>query len=133
MLKIDYVPRHLRLGTCVDVSDYSFKSYQEVPETIPVVSDDGRVLQSYTRIVSHPSDEVMSKYKVEDFKLEKLINDGVNLKMVNLNRSSVFTIDELENISKSIDNAETFVNQVLQQREEQKRWFSPDLESDGDK
>lgn len=121
MLKIDYVPRHLRLGVCTDPLD--FQGFHDIVENIPVIDDDGKLIETHRVVKSISASEAMSKYKVSDFKLSALLKNGIPLKMVNVNRSQAFTIDELESIASKLDSADSFVSRVLKEREEKRSWF----------
>ena len=121
-----YVPRHMRLGVCTGVPE--IVGYQEQKREIPIVDDDGAVVETRSEIVRVPAVVAMAKYKFEDFRLSALQKAGVPLKMVNVNRSRAYTISELEKISENIDNQEQFVNSVLQEREQRKSWFAPEVE-----
>lgn len=118
-----YVPRHLRLGVCV--KDQDVVGFHEEKREIPIIDDNGNVVEIRYEIVRVPAVEAMAKYKVSDFRLSALQKAGVPLKMVNINRSSAFTINELEKICQNLDNSEQFVNKVLQQRAEAQNWFKP--------
>ena len=116
-----YVPRHIRLGLCCQPPVY--ECYTEVVEVIPVVDDDGVVVESHKVLKSVPVFEVMSKYKVDDFRLSSMVRNGVPLKLVNINHSNSYTITELERISKDIDVTERYVQKVASERREKESWF----------
>lgn len=128
MLKIKYVPRHLRIGVCCEPD--KIVGFHEFPEIVPVVDDDGNVIERVKRVKRVKASDDMSKFLVSNFKLSKLLKDGVPLKMVNVNRSSSFTIDELEHIAQSIDDADQFVNRVMAERKERENWFNPPVSDD---
>lgn len=126
MLKIKYIPRHLRIGVCCEPE--KIEGFHEFPEVIPVVDDLGNVIERVKRIKRVKASDDMSKFLASNFKLSKLLKDGVPLKMVNVNRSSSFTIDELERIAQNIDDADQFVNRVVAERKERENWFNPPVE-----
>lgn len=119
-----YVPRHLRLGVCVKEKELeNVQSFQEEKREIPIIDEHGNVVEIRYEIVRVPAVDAMAKYKLSDFRLSALQKAGVPLKMVNINRSNAFTINELEQICQNLDNSEQFVNRVLQQRAEAQNWF----------
>lgn len=119
----DYVPRHLRLGSVV--TEEKVEAFHEQKREIPIIDDNGHVVEVRYEIVKVPAAESMAKYKLSDFRLSAMVSAGVPLKMVNINRSNSFTINELEQICQNLDNSEQFVNKVLQQRAEAQNWFKP--------
>lgn len=128
MSKIKYVPRHLRIGVCCQ-SD-KIDGFHEIPEFVSVIDDSGNVIERSKSVKRVKASDDMSKFLVSNFKLSKLLKDGVPLKMVNVNRSSSFTIDELERIAQSIDDADQFVNRVMAERKERENWFNPPVPDD---
>lgn len=116
-----YVPRHLRLGLCASVP--SIDCSIEVREPINIVGDSSELVQSRSVLRSFPADEYMSKYRLSQFRLTNLIEAGVPLKVVNINNSNSLTIERLNDICKTLDNAETFVCRSLEQQKEKESWF----------
>lgn len=116
-----YVPRHIRLGLCCKSPNYD--CFHDVVELVPVVDVDGVVVETHKVMKSVPVSEVMSKYKVDNFRLSTLVRDGVPLKLVNINHTSTFTISELERISQNIDATERYVQKVDSERREKESWF----------
>lgn len=116
-----YVSRHFRLGVCC--KSPCVECFTDVVEDVPVVDDDGVVVESYKVLKHVPVSEVMSKYKVEDFRLSALVRNGVPLKLVNINHTSMFTISELERISMDIDAADRFVQKIASEQAEKQSWF----------
>lgn len=120
-----YVPRHIRLGVSCSVPDV--QSYQDVVVDVPVV-DNGILVQTYKSVKSVSASEVMSKYKVSQFRLSALLQAGVPLKVININHSDQFTVDQLESICMKLENAEAYVNRIQQQHDERNSWFTPVVE-----
>lgn len=116
-----YVPRHLRLGVCCSIP--KIECFHDVVELVPVVDEDGVVVETHKVLKQVPVSDVMSKYKVDNFRLSSMVRNGVPLKLVNINHTSTFTISELERISQNIDAADNFVKQVSAEREEKQSWF----------
>lgn len=124
-----YVPRHLRLGVCVKQQDLeNVSNFHEEKREIPIIDDNGNVVEVRYEIVRISAVDSMAKYKLSDFRLSALQKAGVPLKMVNINRSNSFTINELEQICQNLDNSEQFVNKILQQRAEAQNWFKSTTE-----
>lgn len=129
----NYRPRHVRLGVCASVPDVL--AFQEFPEEIPIVDSDGIVLEVRKTIKRVPAVDAMSKYPCENFRLSKLLKSGVPMSMVNVNRSSNFTIEQLDSINRNIDSTDKFVQKIIAQRDERASWFkefedsSPDSSS----
>lgn len=117
----NYVPRHIRLGVCASAPEV--QCFQEFPEEIPIVDSDGIVLEVRKSIKRVPASEAMAKFPCENFRLSKLIKSGVPMSMVNVNRSTNFTIEQLDNINRNIDSAEKFVQNMVAQRNERASWF----------
>lgn len=116
-----YVPRHKRLGLCCSVPLYA--CFHDVVELVPVVDEDHLVVETHKVMKSVPVSDVMSKYKVDNFRLSTMVRNGVPLKLVNINHSSTFTISELERISQNIDATERYVQKVDSERREKESWF----------
>lgn len=116
-----YVPRHLRLGVCCSIPQ--IQCSHDVVEVFPVVDDDGVSVESHKVLRRVPASDVMSKYKVEDFRLSAMVRNGVPLKLVNINHTDSFNISQLERISQDIDASERFVQKVVAEREEKQSWF----------
>ena len=119
----DYIPRHLRLGLSADVP--VLEAYQDIVESVPVIDDDGSVVTSHTLVKRINAHEVMSKYNVSQFRLSALVKAGVPLKMVNINSSTVASIEQLKNVVERLDNADLYVQRVLDERKERESWFKP--------
>lgn len=117
----DYVPRHFRLGVCCGIPDVKF--YQDVREEIPVVEEDGSVVQSFAKLVPHPVEEVMAKYDYNKFRLQALLDAGVPLKQVNINPSLSTIINQLESVAIKLDSAEKVAENAAAVREEKESWF----------
>lgn len=116
-----YVPRHLRLGVCCSIP--KVECFHDVVELVPVVDGDGVTVDTHKVLKSVPAVDVMSKYKVEDFRLSAMVRNGVPLKLVNINHTDAFTISQLERISQDIDASDRFVQKVVAEREEKQSWF----------
>lgn len=116
-----YVPRHLRLGVCC--TPPVVVCCHDVLEVVPFVDDDGVCVESHKVLRRVPASDVMSKYKVEDFRLSAMVRNGVPLKLVNVNHTDSFTISQLERISQDLDASERFVQKVFAEREEKQSWF----------
>lgn len=117
-----YVPRHLRLGVCCSTPE--IECFHDVVELVPVVDGDGVVVETHKVMKSVPVADVMSKYKVEDFRLSAMVRNGVPLKLININHTDAFTISQLERISQDIDASDRLVQKVVAEREEKQSWFN---------
>lgn len=123
-----YVPRHIRLGVCCKLP--VLLSFRDVLEEIPVIDEAGSVIETRSVLKRVPVSDVMSVFNVEDFRLSTMVKNGVPLNVVNVNNSSAFTIDQLERICQNIDNVESFVNKVAQEKAEKQSWFASFNESE---
>ena len=123
-----YVPRHFRLGVCVNSPVVDIR--QDVIEKVPIVRNDGTVVSTQTILKSVPAAEVMSQYQNSAFRLSALIKNGVPLKLVNINSSSSVTIDKLYSICNSISDGEELVARFEAQRKERESWFNPSIEDE---
>lgn len=123
----NYVPRHIRLGVCCSIPDV--KCFQDVREEIPVVEEDGSVVQSFAKLVPHPVEEVMSKYDYNKFRLQALLDAGVPLKQVNINPSMSTIINDLESVAIKLDSAEKAAEKAFAVRAEKESWFKESADS----
>lgn len=121
---VNYVPRHKRLGVSCAVPE--FQTYQDVPLEVPVIESDGSVVRTDVVLKQVPVEQVMSKYRVKDFALAALLDSGVPLKVVNINHSSAFELDELQKICRDVDAAEKLVDNIEAQKKEKESWFNLD-------
>ena len=118
----DYVPRHIRLGCCCGLPEV--QNLQEVVEDVPVVASDGTQVSSQRVIRVVPAAEVMSKYKASAFRLSALIKAGVPIEVVNINRSSSASIDELLRVCQTVEGAEQYIAKIEAERKERESWFT---------
>lgn len=125
-----YVPRHMRLGVCVDTP--VIHGFTTVIESVPILDNCGKVVSTDYFRKTVPVTDIQSQFKLSQFRLTSLIEAGVPLNVVNLNNSRSFTIDQLDRICQSIDGADKFVEQCLKQEEERKSWFKDFEESASD-
>lgn len=116
-----YIPRHLRLGVCVGIPE--IQDFHDVPEVVPFLDSDGNVVYTRTILRSVPASEDMAKYQLKHFRLSTMIENGVPLKMVNINSNSSASIEQLVNICQDIDNADKYVERCLAQKAERDSWF----------
>lgn len=123
MLNVPYQPRHLRLG--VNHPEIQIEFTHEVKASVPVLGDDGLSDFTLGDVKVVPISETLGKYRAGDFKLKKLVDAGVPLKVFNLNRSVGAEISDLVNICQGIENSEAYVNRILQERQEKESWFTP--------
>lgn len=118
-----YLPRHFRLGVCCSVPD--LRNFQEIREEIPVVNDNGDTVYSKSVLKCVDADENMSKYKASAFRLSAMVENGVPLRVVNVNSSNSVTIDKLLHVCENIDSADQFIKRVLDQQKERESWLQP--------
>lgn len=116
-----YVPRHFRLGLCCELPN--IEAYQDFLESIPVVDEKGSVVFTKSVLKSVPVHEAFVKYNVSQFRLSALVKSGVPLKVVNINSSNVATFEQLKTICESLDNADAYVQRVMDERRERESWF----------
>lgn len=117
-----YVPRHIRLGLCVDVPVIQ-DAMHDVVESVPVVDSDGSVIRTHSIIKSIPVEDYMRKYKLSKFRLSALLESGVSLKVVNINQSNVASIEQLKRVCDSIGSAEDVVQRFENEKKERESWF----------
>lgn len=121
-----FVPRHFRLGA----SELpSFKSTRSIPVEVPITDDDGNVIGVQTMYKSVPASDEMSKFRVGQFKLEKLLEAGVPLEIVNVNRSSMWQMDKLVDAMQNVEYLEK-VKSVLERQKEERDLLFPQSVND---
>lgn len=123
-MKIDYVPRHLRIGVNLNVEHIDCS--HEIKVEVPVTDDNGHVLYIASDVKCVPSSETIGKFTYGQFMLKELVKQGVNLKTFNMNRSLGCQISELESICQGFENAEQYVNRVLAERKANESWLKPE-------
>lgn len=119
-----YVPRHKRLGVCAGVPD--IQPFADVVESVPVLEDDGTPVRIEYVHRTVPVEDVMSQFRLSHFRLSTMIENGVPLKVVNINRSKSMDIAQLERICESVDGAERFVQKSLEYQKELQSFFNPE-------
>lgn len=123
-----YVPRHRRLGVCCGVRE--ILETHELPEVVPILDSDGNVVYTRTIMKSVLAADNMSKYQLKHFRLSTLIENGVPLKMMNINSNSSSSIEQLVQICQDLDNADKYVERCLAQKAERDSWFKEFTGSD---
>ena len=123
MKKCNVMPRHLRLGLCIEEFP-QVQGFQDVVQEIPIVDDDGQLVETRQSLVPTPADEVMRKYDYREFSLTKLTAAGVPLKTININPSRNRSISDLYDACMSMDNAQKYVEFLEKQQQERDSWFS---------
>lgn len=118
-----YVPRHLRLGLCVDVPVIQDVN-RDIVESVPVVDSDGSVVRTHSVIKSIPVAYDACKYKLSKFRLSALLQSGVPLNIVNINQSNVASIEQLKRVCDSIGSAEDVVQRFENEKKERESWFA---------
>lgn len=121
-LLLSYVPRHIRFGVCCDVPD--IVGVHDVSEVVPVVNEDGDTVFEKTVLKSVSAVENMAKFKASELRLSKLQRNGVPLRMVNVNNSSAFRIEELLGVCQSVESAENYVKMLDDQKKQRESWFT---------
>lgn len=125
-----YVPRHIRLGLCVDVPVIQDAKH-DIVESVPVVDSDGSVVRTHSVIKSIPVVDDMRKYKLSKFRLSALLQSGVPLNVVNINQSNVASIEQLKRVCDSIGSAEDVIQRFENEKKERESWFAaPDASDD---
>lgn len=124
-----YVPRHVRLGLCVDVPIIQ-DVYHDVAESVPVLDNDGSVVRTHSVIKSIPVADDMRKFKLSKFRLSALLESGVPLNVVTINQSNVASIEQLKRVCDSIVSAEEVVQRFENEKKERESWFASPGSSD---
>lgn len=107
----------------------SFKSTRSIPVEVPITDDDGNVIGVQTMYKSVPASDEMSKFRVGQFKLEKLLEAGVPLEIVNVNRSSMWQMDKLVDAMQNVEYLEK-VKSVLERQKEERDLLFPQSVND---
>ena len=124
-MKTDYVPRHFRLGVCLDLPE--IECTHDVSKSVPVLDEEGNPVSFVKSLVSVPTSETIGKFDYHDFELKKMIDAGVPLKEMSVNRSLAYNLDNIIRSCESIDAADQRIKQFIEEKKITDNWFkTPD-------
>lgn len=124
MKNCGYIPRHIRLGTA-NVAPISFDVVHEVQERVPILDENGNVVSFQVTHRSVPASEVLGRFEVSEFDLGTQIENGVDLKAININRSHARSIQEIEQIVSKLGSLEAYAKKVDAQNAEFDSLYKP--------
>lgn len=124
MKNLSYQPRCVRLGTA-NVAPQIFQMVHEVQERKPILDENDNVVSFRVLHRSKPASDIVGKFVVSDFDLGTQIENGVKLSAININRSSVRSIAEIEQIVGKLGSLEAYAAQVAKQQEEFNKLVEP--------
>lgn len=120
----NYQLRCVRLGAA-NVAPQMFDMVHELQERKPLLDDEGHVVSFLILHRTKPCHELLGKFVLSDFDLGTQIENGVSLSAININRSSVRSIAEIEQIVGKLGSLEAYAAKVAQQRAEFDKLVEP--------
>lgn len=111
LLRKDYIPRHAQFEPLVIVHPAGTR---ELSENVPVVDEEGSVINTYQRIKEVPLKDVINKYKDSDFKLSNLLSAGVPLSEISIVESSEKQLDFVNYLAGKIDSIQPLIKELSQ-------------------
>ena len=111
----EYVPRHALFEPLEIKSPVLTR---EITENVPILDENGELIQTSIRRKIVPITETIGKYKEEDFKIQNLISAGVPLKEVSIVESTEKMSDYVDYVSGKLDILDTFIQKQPQVSEQ---------------